>query len=373
MSRRSDTNGVKISGEAREVEDHMYRWQGQRITTPLATSRKISGEVILPGGEIATTQGHVYAGIGGDVGLGEATTVSMRAVRPPGPSHPAASRSETLAGLADQPELTRVREILVGPHLREHERRLAALERSADTGHEPPAEWRSEFHAAVQRERREREEQAGAHSRATARLAMALERERAARADHEERARTLGEMITRVTMELEREREARQALALELDVMRHQHRALRETLETERHTREEQATQHARAVDELAHRYDQEREAHVRLHAHQATELDARLAREREAHAVELRRVESAHAARVGSLHGLVGDAEQALVKMREERQYLAGLLAELGLHLIRHASSPTAGDADRAAQDFLARASSMGQPRAEEGQRDSQ
>jgi hypothetical protein len=347
-----------------DVEGHMYRWQGQRITTPLATSRKFSGEVILPGGELATTQGHTYAGIGGDAALGEATTVSMRAVRPASSAHPAAQRSETLVGLADQPELARVREILVGPHLREHERRLSALERSADTTHEPP-EWRSEFHAAILRERRDREEQAGAHSRATARLAMSLERERAARAAHEERARTLGEMITRVTTELEREREARQALALELDVLRRQHRALRETLENERHAREEQATQHARAVDELAHRYDQEREAHVRLHAHQATELDARLSREREAHTAELRRVEGAHAARVGALHGLVGDAEQALLKMREERQYLAGLLAELGLHLIRHASSPTSDDADRAAQDFLARASSFGQSRA--------
>ena len=66
-------------------------------------------------------------------------------------------------GLADQPELARAREILVGPHLREHERRLSALERSADTTDEPP-EWRSEFHAAILRERRDREEQAGAAS-----------------------------------------------------------------------------------------------------------------------------------------------------------------------------------------------------------------
>src|SRR5260370_452793 len=36
-------------------------------------------------------------------------------------------------------------------------------------------------------------------------------------------------------------------------------------------------------------------------------------------------------------------DAERAVVAMQAERQHLAGLLAELGLHLIRHAASPAA------------------------------
>ncbi len=57
---------------------------------------------------------------------------------------------------------------------------------------------------------------------------------------------------------------------------------------------------------------------------------------------------------RAEALQELVAEAERALTTMQAERQYLAGLLAELGLHLVRHAASPAASRAAEAAEAFF-------------------
>jgi hypothetical protein len=264
----------------------MQRWQGERITPPLVG-----------------TEGRDLAE------LANTPTVSMRVVRPEQattrptpPLRPAAAVQPPLRG--DDPELVRIREILVGPHLRDHERRLRTVERQT------------------------------AEAQA-----------------HEEAVSTQAQTLAQLTAGLERERAERQAQARALELARDEHEALRAEVARERRTREDLTDRHARAIAELARQLDQERDAHLRLHAHLATELDARLERERQAHAEEIRLLASAHAAQVETLGRLVADAERALVAMQAERQYLAGLLAELGLHLVRHAASPAAARADAATQ----------------------
>jgi hypothetical protein len=235
----------------------------------------------------------------------------------------------------DDPELARIRELLVGPYLRDHERRLRGVERqaaelatrpeAAEATHGGDPEWQAQVEAALAAMRRSREEQDQAHAFAVAQMNAQLARERDERED---------------------ERRALELVATEV-------RQLRTELERERQAREEQAAQHARQIAELAAQLDHQRESHVRLHALQSTEIDARLERERHLLAAELRQSQSAPALDAEPLHQLLAEAERALVAMRDERQYLAGLLAELGLHLVRHAGSPAAR-ADEATQRFL-------------------
>jgi hypothetical protein len=240
------------------------------------------------------------------------------------------------AAAQDDPELARIRELLVGPYLRDHERRLRGVERQAaelaarpsagEPGSGADAEWQAQVDAALTALRRSREEQDQAHAFAVAQLNAQLARERDEREDR---------------------RHALDLLATEL-------RQLRVELERERLAREEQAAQHVRQLAEVAAQLEHQREAHVRLHAHQSTELDARLERERQLWSAELRQQRSAPVvADAGPLRELLAEAERALVAMRDERQYLAGLLAELGLHLVRHAGSPAAR-AETATQRLL-------------------
>jgi hypothetical protein len=254
-----------------------------------------------------------------------------------------------LASADEDPELTRIREILVGPHLRDQQRRLSALEgqmaEARTIGDGAPAEWRTQIEVALAQERRAREEHAQAQAHTLEQLDAALERECEMR---EEQAQSQVHSISQLMEALTREREERQAVQARLEESRRQQGALQAALEREREAREELADLHARALSELAQQQEHERDAHVRLHALHATELDARLAHEREMHAEEIRRVASAHATPSQALQSLVAEAERALVAMQQEREYLAGLLAELGLHLIRHAASPAAATAEQ-------------------------
>lgn len=226
------------------------------------------------------------------------------------------------------PELARIRELLVGPYLRDHERRLRTVERqTAELAAQPAeaqasqadVEWRAQVEAAFAALRRAREEQDQAHAFAVAQLNAQLARERDERQD-----------------ERQDERRALELAGTEL-------RQLRVDLERERQAREEQAALHARQVAELTAQLEHQREAHVRLHAHQSTELDARLERERQLWAAEVRQARAAQIGDAEPLRQMLAEAERALVAMQDERQYLAGLLAELGLHLVRHAGSPAA------------------------------
>jgi hypothetical protein len=184
-------------------------------------------------------------------------------------------------------------------------------------------EWRAQVEAALAALQRSRDEQAQGHAFAVSQLNAQLARERAERADQQRTLELLGTEVRALRVELERERQAR----------------------------EEQVARHTQGIAALASQLDHDREAHVRLHAHQSTELDARFERERQA-AAELLKTRSAPV-ETQSLRELLIEAQRALVAMRDERQYLAGLLAELGLHLVRHAGSPAAR-ADEAAQRFL-------------------
>ncbi|GAC1447996.1 MAG: hypothetical protein PVSMB4_04440 [Ktedonobacterales bacterium] len=316
----------------------MERWGGPRITNPLASVRPQEREF---------KQG---AGMSGGeppdlADLADRPTVSMRVVRPEPaaqtgtPAHTAATAAAAAAaGSAplspEEPEVARIREILVGPHLRDHERRLRLIERdSAESARRPmPAQWQAQLDAALDQERRAREQYAQAQAQTLAQLTAELAHTRA-------------------------EREAHQRA---LQTAREEQQALRAELAHERQAREGLASRHVRALAEVASRLEHERDAHVRVHAHHATELDARLERERQAHAEELQRVAGAHTAHVESLRQLVEDAERALLAMQAERQHLAGLLAELGLHLVRHAASPAAHAAEQAREKFLGAASGV-------------
>jgi IgA-specific serine endopeptidase len=228
------------------------------------------------------------------------------------------------AGQDDQ-ELSRIRELLVGPYLRDHERRLRGVERqtaelaarpdASSSAPEVGAEWQTDVEVALAALQHSRQEQDQAHAFAIAQLNAQLARERDEREDERRTLELVGNELAQLRLELERERQAR----------------------------DEQAAQQARQIAEVVAQLDHQRDAHVRLHAHQSTELDARLERERQLLAAELRQVRPAPLADAEPLRRLVAEAERALAAMRDERQYLAGLLAELGLHLVRHAGSPAA------------------------------
>ncbi len=243
----------------------MQRREEQRVTQPLESAELLD-----------------VGAVNGAPGMqeDEESVTLAELADPQGADDPAATpapaaTSDPLALPSDDPELVRIREILVGPHLRDHERRLRLVEQRAA---EPQA------------------------------LAQTLEQ---------------------LSERLEREREERQALRLELA--------------HERQAREELASLHAQALSELAQRVDQEREVIVLTQDDSGPTVEAGPERQRELHRQEHLRLEAAHAAQVEALRQLVVDAERALVAMQAERQHLAGLLAELGLHLIRHAASPAA------------------------------
>jgi hypothetical protein len=329
----------------------MQRWQGARITHPLAAEEPLGERGSLGTERSATRETNDLSE------LANTPTVTMRATRPEHDAPRAARAHLTQTGAVplshDDPELRRIREILVGPYLRDHERRLRAIERQEATG---------------QARDQARDQETPAHTQALAHLAA----------------------------ELERERTERLALERALRMVADEHQTLRAELARERQTREDLMERHGRAIAELAKVLDQERAAHARMHALHAAELDTRLERERQAqaeatamslqreremyatgldarlqhererlaqdvearlererrlHAEELERLRGAHETQVGTLRQLVADAERALVAMQGERDYLAGLLAELGLHLLRHAASPAAATADQAVQ----------------------
>jgi hypothetical protein len=273
--------------------------------------------------------------------VADAPTVRIAAAAQPVPPM-RGGETRPLRSAQDDPELARIRELLVGPYLRDHEQRLRGVERqaaelaarpeTAEATREGNSEWQAQVEAALAALRRSRAEQDQAHAFAVAQLNAQLARERDEREDER---RALELVVTEV-------------------------RQLRVEREQERQAREEQATQHARQIADLAAQLDHQRDSHVRLHAHQSTELDARLERERQLWAAELRQSQSAPAGDAEPLRQLLAEAERALVAMRDERQYLAGLLAELGLHLVRHAGSPAAR-ADDATQRFLSASGDAG------------
>lgn len=310
----------------------MERWGRPRITNPLAAAQPNEGELRQGIG----LRGQAAADLSE---LADRPTVSMRAVRPEATApQTSAAGNGAAAGPApvtpEEPEVARIREILVGPHLRDHERRLRVIEReSAESARRPmPTHWHAQLDAALDQERRTREQH----------------------------ARDQAQTLAHLTAELARERDERETQRSALQAAHEGQQALRVELAQERQAREELAALHARALTELASRLEHEREAHVRVHAHHATELDARLERERQEHTEELRRVASAHTAHVESLQQLVGDAERALLAMQAERQHLAGLLAELGLHLVRHAASPAAHVAEQTSEQFFGASSGI-------------
>ncbi|HEV7125926.1 MAG TPA: hypothetical protein VGN32_00610 [Ktedonobacterales bacterium] len=298
---------------------------------------------------------------------------------------------------SEELELERIREILVGPHLRDHERRLRSIERqTADTrASTAPAEWRAQIEAAIERarqtsaaqtqvlqqeyerlqalqaelahERQAREMLAqhpptGQPSAEFAPLRDELLRERQSR---EAQAQQSERAIAQITARLDQEREEHEVHLRELQSLRAEQQAVRAELTREREGHDDLNARHVRSLAEVAARTDQRHEEHTGLHIRSTAELDARLERQRQAHAQQvdqleaahgerLRQVIDAHNAQVESLHQLVADAEQALMAMRAEREHLAGLLAELGMHLVRHAASPAAASADDASQTFL-------------------
>jgi hypothetical protein len=309
----------------------MQRRQEARITHPLATEERL-GDRFAAGARVTTD--HETNDLSE---LANTSPVTMRVVRPGSGQETARPKAPPRAPqpgpaqlTSDDAELRRIREILVGPYLRDHERRLRAIERQSAAGQGEPAQ-------------------------------------------------TQGDAVAQLAAELERERADRQALARELRMVGDGRQTMRAELARERQTREEVADRHALAISELAKTLDHERAAHARMHALHAAELDVRLEHERQAHAEaietrlrrermaqaealdaqleqerlahaeELRRLRDAHEAQIGALRQLVADAEGALVAMQAERQYLAGLLAELGLHLVHHAASPAAVEAERA------------------------
>ena len=332
------------------------RWPAARITHPLAATQVIEND-------------HAEAE-SAPVDVADRPTESLPAIQRDQPEPRPAARPTPPRALPDRddPELVRIREILVGPHLRDHEQRLRAVEQmtSRPQAGQDAAAWRESIEQKIAAEREAREERDRANALVLAQQAEQLERERTERAEH-----------------LHALRGAR----TELEAVRQEHQALRAEMRRERQERQEFSDLHARAVAELARSHEQERDAHVRVHMRQSTELDARLERERQAHAAALQRVEvehqerlrameadftgrlaqidhghaeqpgqddsgyadkliqieSAYAARIDGLKQLIGEAERALDAMQAERQYLAGLLAELGLHLVRHAASPAA------------------------------
>jgi hypothetical protein len=263
----------------------MVRWEGQRLTHPLPADQRLdegatSGARNGARDEESKAMAEHSAPNQGPTG----TDPGAPADSTPG----AAPANDPLALPSDDPELLRIREILVGPHLRDHERRVRQLERRAG---EPQTHLRAQ-------------------------------------------AETIGQL----RVELEREREARQQL--------------RQDLQRERQAREELANLHARALAEMAQRLESA-PAVAAGEGMAATDLEALLARERQHHRGEHTRIEHAHSAEVAALRGLVADAERALVAMQAERQHLAGLLAELGLHLIRHAASPASAQAAQATEQL--------------------
>jgi hypothetical protein len=269
----------------------MVRWEGQRLTHPLPADQRLD-EGIVNGAR----------GLGSMARDEELKAVAESSVPNTGPTgaHPgapadsapgAAPANDPLALPSDDPELQRIREILVGPHLRDYDRRVRQLERRT-----------SEPHPQL---------------------------------------RVQAETIDQLRGELEREREARLQL--------------RQEVQRERQAREELANLHARALAELAQRVESAPVAGVTPSGVAAADLETRLGQERDAHRQEHARIESALSAEVATLRGLVADAERALVAMQAERQHLAGLLAELGLHLIRHAASPASAQAAQATEQLSA------------------
>jgi hypothetical protein len=269
----------------------MVRWEGPRQTHPLAAEQRLD-EGIVNG---AHDEELMAMAENSAPKPGPASTYpDTPGESTPGESTPgAAPAGDPLALPSDDPELLRIREILVGPHLRDHERRMRQLERQAA---EPHPQLRAQ-----------------------------------------------AETIEQLRTELEREREARQQL--------------RQELQRERQAREELANLHARALSEMAQRLEGAPAGTLQpgVLAMAAPDLEARLARERDEHQREHARSETAQRAEVAALRGLVEDAERALVAMQAERQHLAGLLAELGLHLIRHAASPASAQAAQATEQLSA------------------
>jgi hypothetical protein len=261
----------------------MVRWEGQRLTHPLPADQRLEEGATSGAPSGARDEESKATAEEGAPSQGPAGT----APGTPAESTPgAAPAHDPLALPSDDPELLRIREILVGPHLRDYERRVRQLERRAG---EPQSQLRAQK-----------------------------------------------ETIEQLRAELEHEREARQQL--------------RQDLQRERQSREELANLHARALAEMAQRLENAPALEPGL---PAVELEARLAREREYHHGEHTRIEHAHSAEVAALRSLVADAERALVAMQAERQHLAGLLAELGLHLIRHAASPASAQAAHATEQL--------------------
>ncbi|HEY7984189.1 MAG TPA: hypothetical protein VID73_08475 [Ktedonobacterales bacterium] len=265
----------------------MVRWEGQRHTHPLPADQRLDDGIVYGARNAARDE--------------ELMNVAERSASQGGPasgypgapadSQPgAAPANDPLALPSDDPELQRIREILVGPHLRDHERRVRQLERRAGEPHP--------------------------------------------------QVRAQAETIEQLRGELEREREGRQHL--------------RQEVQRERQAREELANLHARALSEMAQRLESA-PVGATYSGMAPAELEARLERERALHQHEHTRIETALNAEVATLRALVADAERALVAMQAERQHLAGLLAELGLHLIRHAASPAAAQGAQATEQLSA------------------
>jgi hypothetical protein len=266
----------------------MIRWEGQRLTHPLSDNQRLD-EGIVYGARNAARDEELMAVAESSAPNSGPTNTYPSALADSTPS--AVPANDPLALPSDDPELQRIREILVGPHLRDHERRVRQLERRAG---EPHPQLRAQ-----------------------------------------------AETIDQLRGELEREREARQQL--------------RQEVQRERQAREEMANLHARALAELAQRLESAPAGGVSHPGMAAADLEARLGQERDLHQDEHTRIQMALSAEVATLRGLVADAEHALVAMQAERQHLAGLLAELGLHLIRHAASPAAAQAAEATEQLSA------------------
>lgn len=357
----------------------MERWRDDRATRPLSAW--------LPDGERGE---RAMASQGGDeLDISQTRTMSLPAVRPgQGAAHmaPVTRPIQLESGAApatDDEELERIREILVGAQLREHDRRLREMERrhgellartmTRPATPEMPAEWQARVRsteAELARQSQTHEAQRAVWARALDELRTELQVTRAEltreRQSREELARSHALTLTQLSDRVERARAETGAdprMAQALGELQAQHDVLRSELARERMSREEVAQTHAHALGDLTNRLGEHQEGHGRTTADLANlvvhvdalraahddhtrrvavrtaELEARLESERQAHAEQIERLERAQTLRSETLQKLLADAERMLAALQAERQALTAQLAELRLHLVRQAS----------------------------------
>lgn len=357
----------------------MVRWREDRATRPLSAW--------LPDGERGE---RTVASQGGDeVDISQTPTMALPVVRPgqvvahmAPVTQPIQLEGGAAAPAGDDEELERIREILVGPQLREHDRRLREMERRhgelvARTMTAPAAELPDEWQARVRSTEAEVARQGETHEAQRAVWARALDELRTElqvtraeltreRQTREDLARTHALALAQLNDRVEHGHAAPSAdphLMQALDDLRAQHDVLRSELARERMSREELAQTHARALGEVTNRLGEHQEGHnhasadlanlvvhvdalraahddhKRQMAARTAELEARIESERQAHTEQIQRLEQAQTLRSETLQRLLSDAEHMLAALQAERQSLTAQLAELRLHLVRQAS----------------------------------